>query len=154
MTFSVSSCTGEKQTLRVPYLEFLGVSCSVVIMTALSEDFLPGLDLPLFSGLNQQSFDAWFIRPQCVHFVSLDWLCLGHTGFVFLVLIDLNGISIVGTFKFTALCFECLHDFKFFKIINSALKIELIQFNVRTKNDRLPFFRLRLVEDARGKYGK
>ena len=79
VTFSVSSCTGEKQTLHVPDLEFLGMSCSrivlscsVVIMTVLSEDFLPRLGFPLFSGLYQQSYDAWFVQPQCVHLVSLD----------------------------------------------------------------------------------
>ena len=78
VTFSMSSGTGEKRTLRVPDLGFLGsnsrivLSCSSVTMTVLFEDFLPGLDFPLFSGLNQQSFVAWFARPQCVHFLYLD----------------------------------------------------------------------------------
>ena len=151
VTFSVSSCTGEQRTLRLPDLEFPGVSCSrivlscsVVIITVLSEDFLPGLGFPLFSGLNQQSCTL----------SSIFRLCLGCTGFVFrliLIALTLIGISIVGSFKFMALCFECLHDFKFLKIINSALKIELIKFNVRTKNDRLPFFRqLQLRPDQKG----
>ena len=41
---------------------------------------------------------------------------------------------------------KSLSDFKFLKVVNGTLKIKLIKFDIRTKNDRFPFFRLCLVE--------
>ena len=75
-------------------------------------------------------------------------LLFGRFGFVLIpIALILIQTSIISAFVFTAFCLERLSDFKFLKIINSSLKIKLVQFDIGTKNDRLPFFRLCLVED-------
>jgi hypothetical protein len=78
-------------------------------------------------------------------------MLLGHSRFVFclvLLVLTLVRLSIVATFSFTAFGFECLLNFQFLEVVDSALKIKLIKFNIRTKDNCLPFFRLCLVEDA------
>jgi hypothetical protein len=76
-------------------------------------------------------------------------LCLGHCRFVLglIPIAILLQLGIESRLDFMMFCFECLSDFKFLKIINSALKIKLVEFDICTKNDRLPFVRLSLVEN-------
>ena len=158
-TSSVSESSRVKsRTLRLPDLEFsrktLKDSVKVLlrhqdILVSSTDIFLTGFGLPFVFRAKPTVFCRMIRATAVCAFLVIRRLWLGRWLFVFgLVPIALFlKLEIVGLFNLATFRFECLSDFEFLKIVNSAVIIELIKFNVRTKNDRLPFFRLRLVEN-------
>jgi hypothetical protein len=119
------------------------------ILVSSTDIFLTGFGLPFVFRAKPTVFCCMIRATAVCAFFEFRRLWLGRWLFVFgLVPTALFlKLGIVGLFDLATFRFECLSDFEFLKIVNSALKIKLIKFNVCTKNDRLPFFRFCLVEN-------